>query len=668
MSPETGHGVHGCDAEGIAATLPLCLCFAGRSLLFSIRDSNPISPRAGVRDGVCMSFSKYPLALAIAGAVPFAVQAQHNNADDLDQVIVTATRTAITTDDALAPVEVIGRDAIARSQATSLTDLLRGRAGINLSNQGGAGKLTSVFVRGSESDHVLVLVDGVRIGSATSGQAAFQDLPVAMIDRIEIVRGPRSSLYGADAIGGVIQIFTRRDRGDASFHFHAGAGSHGYREGGLGVSGGSERGWFGIDAGFQSTDGINACDGLEDNVNFIYAGCFVNGQTDRDGYDNHSFSARGGTNIGQSVTLEAQALYVSGHSEYDGGFVDNSDIKQQALGAQLRWKAGDRVDLRFNLGSNQDGSDNFIGSVPNGDFASRRNTASLQADIAIADAQLLTFGADWLHDRIDSNPKYDNTRRANRAAFAQYQGTFGTNDVQLALRRDDNDQFGGKTTGAAAWAMRFAERWRISASYGTAFKAPTFNELYYPFFSNPALRPESSKTYEVGLAWRGDSTRVRLDAFNTEVKDLIAYNAARFAPDNIQNARLRGAELRVDSRLYGWDIGASASWLDPQDRSTGKDLARRARGTARIELDRGFGKFTLGVTGVAEGSRYDNLANTRRIGRYATLDIRAAYAIGTDWTLQGRVANVFDKDYETAAFYNQPGREFFVTLRYRRAG
>lgn len=611
-----------------------------------------------------MSFSKYPLALAIAGALPFTVQAQSNSADDLDNVIVTATRTAITTDDALAPVEVISRDMIARSQATSLTDLLRGRAGINLSNQGGAGKLTSVFVRGSESDHILVLVDGVRIGSATSGQAAFQDLPVALIDRIEIVRGPRSSLYGSDAIGGVIQIFTRRDRGEASFNFNIGAGSHGYRAGGVGVGGSTGRGWFGIDAGFQLTDGINACDGAGSPV---FAGCFVDNQTDRDGYENHSFSARGGVDISESVTLEANALYVSGHNEYDGSFVDNSDIKQQALGAQLRWKAHDRVDLRFNIGSNYDGSDNFIGSTPNGDFASRRDSASAQADIALAEAQLLTFGVDWLRDRIDSDTVFDDTRRANRAAFAQYQGKFGANDLQLAVRRDDNDQFGGETTGTAAWGLNIADAWRVTASYGTAFKAPTFNELYFPFFGNPALRPESSKTLEIGLAWRGDTTRVRLDVFSTDVKDLIAFNFATFLPDNLQEARLRGAEMRIDSKVFGWDIGASASWLDPEDRTTGNDLARRARETARVDLDRSFGKFRLGFTGVAQGDRYDDLANSRRLGGHATLDLRAEYIFADDWTLQGRVANVFDKDYETAALYNQPGREFFVTLRYRRA-
>jgi len=617
-----------------------------------------------------MMFRKFPLALAItaalAAALPFAAQAvaPSNDADALDEVVVTATRTAITTDAALAPVEVIGREAIERSQAKSLTELLRGRAGINLSNQGGAGKLSTLFVRGSESDHVLVLVDGVRIGSATSGLASFQDLPVAMIDRIEIVRGPRSSLYGSDAIGGVIQVFTRRDKGPAQFRFHIGAGSHGYREGGLGVGGSSERGWFGIDAGLQSTDGIDACRGAGAPV---FAGCFVDGQTDRDGYENHSFSARGGVNIGDALTLEAHALHASGHNEYDGGFVDNSDIVQQVVGAQLRWKASDRFDLRVDVGSNKDESDNFLGAAPKGYFGSRRDSVSVQADIALADAQLLTLGADWLRDRIDSDNDFDEKRRTNRAAFVQYQGRFGSHDLQLALRNDDNQQFGDETTGTAAWGLSFADAWRVTASYGTAFKAPTFNELYYPFFGNPALRPESSETFEAGVAWRGERTSVRLDAFSTDVDDLIAYDASIFLPNNIQHARLRGAELRVDSMLFGWTVGASASWLDTEDRDTGNELARRASETARLELDRSFGKFRLGFTGVAEGRRYDDLANTRELGGFATLDVRGEYAFATDWTLQARVANAFDRDYETAEFYRQPGREFFVTLRFSPA-
>jgi vitamin B12 transporter len=611
-----------------------------------------------------------PLSLAIAAVLPGTAFAANADAgDELDEVVVTATRTAITTDAALAPVEVIGRDEILRAQATSLADLLRGRAGINITNQGGDGKLTTMFVRGSESDHVLVLIDGVRVGSATSGLVSFQDLPVSLIDRIEIVRGPRSSLYGSEAIGGVIQIFTRRDRGDATFRFHAGAGSHGRREGGIGIGGGSERGWFGLDAGFKRTDGIDACRGAGFPV---FAGCFVDGQTDRDGYTQHAFSLRGGVNIGDSVVLQGHGLRVSGENEYDGSFVDNSDIVQQVVGATLKWQAGERVAVQFAAGSNKDESENFLGTVSAGEFATQRDSASVQADFTLAERQVLTAGLDWLRDRVDSDTGYDDTRRSNRAVFAQYQGGFGAHDLQLAVRRDDNDQFGGKTTGSAAWGMGFAEHWRVTASYGTAFKAPTFNELYFPFFGNPDLRPEHSKTFDLGLAWRGERTRVALNTFETRVDDLIAYDGSIFLPNNIEKTRLRGAELQVDTVVFGWNIVGAASWLDPENRAPGlndgKDLPRRARETARIDVDRAFGDFSVGLTGVANGKRYDDLGNTRRVDGFATLDLRAEYRFAQHWTLQARVANVFDEQYETTSFYNQPGRTWSLMLRFQPAG
>lgn len=622
-----------------------------------------------------MSFRKLPLALAIPAALatcfsPHAKAQSEDRAESLDAVVVTATRTAITADESLAPVEVLDAETIRRSQARSLVDLLRGRAGVNLTNQGGAGKLTTLSLRGAETDQVLVLIDGVRVGSATSGLTALQDLPVEMIERIEIVRGPRSSLYGSEALGGVIQIFTRRDRGAATFRFNLGAGSHGHREGGLGVGGSgavseSTSGWFGIDASLQRTDGIDACRGAGFPV---FAGCFVDGQTDRDGYRRHAFSLRGGLDIGERVELTAQALRVSGENDYDGGFVDNSEIVQRVLGAHLRWRATEAIDLRFGVGSHLDRSDNFLGDAPQGLFVTRRDSASAQADIALADDHLLSFGADWLRDRVGGETGYVVGRRANRAAFAQYQGRFGAQDVQLAMRRDDNDQFGGETTGNVAWGLSFAERWRITAGYGTAFKAPSFNELYFPGFGNPALQPESSRTLEAGIGWRGERASLRLDAFATRAEDLIAFNAATFSPDNIERARLHGAELRFDGEALGWTLGASASWLRTENRAPGpnrgKDLPRRAGETLRIELDRAFGDFSLGFTGLAEGQRWDDLANRRRLDGFATLDVRAEYRFGRDWTVQGRVANLFDERYETAAFYRQPGREYFVSLRF----
>jgi vitamin B12 transporter len=673
----------------------------GRTRRSSPRDLSSPWPRAGVRDGVRMFIRCVPLTLAIASVLScsFAAAAHAQNtmeasgrhpetatentdenteenspasSENLDRVVVTATRTAITADAALAPLQIIDRAQIERSQSASLADLLRGRAGINLSNQGGDGKLTSVFVRGAESDHVLVLIDGIRIGSATSGAAAFQDLPLEIIDRIEIVRGPRSSLYGSDAIGGVIQIFTRRDRGPAQGRFALGIGSHGRREAGAGIGGGNERGWYGVDAAYLRTDGINACDG----AGFpIFAGCFVDDETDRDGHARRALSLRGGVSLGERAQLDGQWLEVRGENEYDGSFVNYSETTQRVIGGKLHWETSERTTLQITAGRNRDASDNFIdtptGRVANGDFASDRDSASLQLDIALADAQTLTIGADWLRDRIETTPDYDVKSRRNVAAFAQYQARFdtriGAQDVQVAMRRDDSEQFGGETTGTAAWGLGFADGWRVTAGYGTGFKAPTFNELYFPFFGNPTLRPESSRTIEAGLAWRNDRTTLRLDAFETDVDDLIAFDVAIFLPNNIDRARLRGVELQLDSAIAEWEISFAASWLDPENRSAGNrgnDLPRRARESARLSVDRAFGAWRLGATVVGEGGRYDDLANTRRLGGYATVDLRGEYTFGDAWTLQAGIANVFDRDYETVAFYNQLGRTYQLRLRY----
>jgi vitamin B12 transporter len=619
-----------------------------------------------------MQFRQLSLAVAVALA-PCTTMAS-DQAVDLDDVVVTATRTAVTVAQSLAAVEIIDHEQIQRSQATSLPELLRGRAGINLSNQGGAGKLTTLFLRGSESDHVLVLVDGVRIGSSTSGLVSFQDLPLALIDRIEIVRGPRSSLYGSEAIGGVIQIFTRRSSGATTPHFALTAGSHDLRQASAGIGGGSNqdgsvRGWYGIDAAYQRTDGINACEVATPTP--YSGGCFIATlQPDRDGYRNRSLSLRGGVDVGDALTFEGHALRAEGHNDYDGDFADNSDVVQQVIGGSAKWRATEAFKLQLTAGRNVDASDQFLGNTPMGYFSTDRDSATLQGDLTLAQDHLLTLGLDWLRDHVDSDTSYDETTRGNRAGFVQYQGKFGAHDLQAALRRDDNDQFGSHATGSAAWGMGFAEHWRVSAGYGTAFKAPTFNELYYPFFGNPDLRPESSRTWEAGIAYRAQRFHWRLDGFSTAVDDLIAYDGSIFLPNNIDRARLRGAELGIGSSIVGWTVDASASWLDPRSRSgvyEGNLLPRRSRQGAHIDLDRAFGNFRFGVTGIAEGGRFDDLANTRRLGGYATLDLRGEYAFTPDWTLQARVANMFDRDYQTAAFYNQPGRELQLTLRYAPA-
>ncbi len=611
-------------------------------------------------------------ALAVALSLPSLAFAQ-DDAKNLDNVIVTATRTATTANDALAAVDVIDRKEIEHSAARSLPELLRGRAGVTLVNQGGLGKLSTLFLRGTESDHTLFLIDGVRVGSATSGLTSLQDIPLEQIERIEIVRGPRSSLYGADAIGGVIQVFTRRGNGDAGVHGRAriGAGSNGLREASAGIDLRATRGGVGVDVGHQATDGINSCTGFYNPANYSGAGCFIVPGThlDRDGYRNNNATVRADFAPNATWQFDARAFRAEGHNDYDGDYADSSDIVQQVVSGSARWMPSQTTQLKLTLGRNTDDSDNYIGGTYADRFESRRDSASLQGDFTVAEGQTLTTGFDWLRDSGGVQGQFADKTRGNRAAFAQYQGRFGAHDLQASLRRDDNDQFGGKTTGGIAWGFGFADGWHVTASHATAFKAPSFNELYYPYYGNPTLRPESSRSNELSLGKRSSGWEWQLNAYRNDIDDLIVYDTAIFAANNIETARIRGVELVASAQLGEWNLRGQVGTLDARNLSVGfnhgKRLPRRPQRSARIDLDREFGDFGFGFSGIAEGMRWDNVANTMRVGGYGTIDARASWRFAADWTLQATLVNAFDKGYETTSYYNQPGREWGLSLRWQ---
>ena len=619
-------------------------------------------------------------ALTLALALPLLAHAQANDSTtgkttDLDNIVVTATRTAVTADASLAAVEVIDRTEIERSSAHSLPELLRGRAGISIVNQGGLGKLSTLFLRGTESDHTLVLIDGVRVGSPSSGLTALQDLPLEQIERIEIVRGPRSSLYGADAIGGVIQIFTRRGEAASGLRPHArvGIGSHALRDVSAGFDLRGTRGGFGIDAGHQSTDGINACRGIGAP---LYAGCGMdNPDPDRDGYRNNNLSLHADISASDALRFDLHGLRAQGRNEYDGdpawGLPDNSRILQQVLGGSVRYQASEALSLKFTLGRNRDDSDNYLASTFSDRFTNTRDSASLQGDITLAPGQLLSLGADWLRDRAVIDTGFDgfDASRGNRAGFVQYQGRFGAHDLQASLRRDDNDQFGGHGTGGLAWGFNVAEGWRLTASHATAFKAPSFNELYYPYFGNPALRPETSRSSELGLVRHAGNWQWQLNTYQTRIDDLIVYDTAIFAANNLDSSRLHGVELTANARLGDWSLRGQVGTLDARNlgigANHGKRLPRRPQRSGRLDLDRDIGAFGFGISGIAEGARWDDVSNAVRVGGYATVDARMAWRIGNDLTLQANLRNAFGRTYETSAYFLQPGREFALTLRWQ---
>jgi vitamin B12 transporter len=625
--------------------------------------------RAGAAKELAVQFSPFffrqsVLAVALSSALPM-VQADEPSID-LDTVVVTATRTEQSEANTLSALTVINRADIDRLQPLSLQDLLRGMPGLSIANNGGPGKNTSLFLRGSEAGHVLVLIDGVKIGSATAGVPAIQDIPVDQIERIEIVRGPFSSLYGSEAIGGVIQIFTRHAQGTFEPNFSIGAGSYGERRADAGIAGRGEQGWYSAQVAHENTDGINSCRGKPSPGG---AGCFTY-EPDRDGYRNTSLSLQGGYRFSPAWDADAHVLRTKGYNEYDGSFSNQADDDQQVAGARLRYRPTDKLKLTLSVGESADLSENFKDGVYSSTFNTRRDLGTLQGDIGLGSG-LLTLGYDWQRDRVDSDTVYAQSRRIDEAVFGQWQQTFGSQSLQASARHDDNSQFGGKTTGSLLWGWDFTSALRLTASAGTAYKAPTFNDLYYPFYGNPDLRPENSRSFELGLRGTPAWGKWSLNAFENRVDDLIAYDAALNAPGNVSRARIRGVEAVIGFTLAEWDLGGSATWMDPRnesdDSNSGKLLPRRARDSVRVDADRRFGAFSAGASLYAVDQRYDDLGNTRRLGGYALADLRLAYALSDAWKLQLSANNVLDRRYETAAFYNQPGRNFMLTASWRPA-
>ena len=587
-------------------------------------------------------------------------------AAELEDVVVTATRTGQTAEEVLAATTVLTRSQIEASQARSIEDLLLGVEGLSITNSGGPGKLSSFFVRGTDSDHLLVLIDGIKVGSATVGTVALQSLPLEQIERIEFVRGPRSSLYGSEAVGGVLQLFTRRGGGAFTPGFSVSGGSYGTVQGSVSLQGGGDRNWFSLQGSAQSIDGFDACSGSSTE----FAGCFTE-EPDGDASAYASVAVRGGHRFGSDAStgteIEGSFWRADSEVEYDGSFANRSEITQQVAGVSLvhSLRSGGKFTAR--AGRAWDISDDFVDTTFAGDFETQRDTASVQVDLPLASAQVITFGLDYQNDEVSGSTDYEVSSRNDVGLFGQYVVTTGAWRVEGSLRGDDNEQFGEHLTGGLGVGYQISPGWGLVAQYGTGFRAPTFNELYYPFFGNSALEPEESQSAELAARGHTGSMRWRVSLFDNEIDDLIGFDA-NFAPANIDEARILGVEAGVTMVVHGWTIDAGLTLLDAENRSAGPNegnqLPRRPETTGRLDVERRFEKFTLGARVAGSGSSYDDAANQRRVPGYAVLDLRAEYQLGSAWRLQARVANLFDSEYETIAFYNQPGRATYLTLRY----
>ncbi|MCG5532660.1 TonB-dependent receptor [Halorhodospira sp. 9621] len=596
----------------------------------------------------------------IVSSVPAMADTDGESAQ-LAPLVVTPTRMAQTVDESLSSVSVIDRDEIDRQQPRQVSDLLQGRAGTGLTSNGPFGKTTNLSMRGTNSDHTLLLVDGVPMNSATFGGAAWQYLPPAEIDRIEVVRGPRTSVYGADAIGGVVQVFTREgEEGPPRFRAFGGAGSFNTQEFGVGVSGGTAASRYALSASHYETDGINVQDGA--------------GDKDPDGFENTSFSGRFSHRLPGGAELFATGFRSKGQSEFDGatGQEDWTDHVFQALRGGVRGDLTDRWFSELAVSQAKDEQDTFDSSGGESWHYTERHEVSWRNELYWGAGHVWAFGGDWREEEVDTSSDYDETSRYNAGAYTQLELDLGRHDLGSSLRYDDNEAYGDNVTGQVAWGFDATDRLRLRSSYGTAFKAPTFNELYSPFPSwvgNPDLTPEESVSAEVGARWQGRRVYVDTLVFQTEIDDLIAAREVapgQDQPFNVDEARIRGAELEAGAHWQEWQISGAFTYLDHEDRDTGNELPRRPNESARLDIDRQLGDFSVGATALARGRSYDDRPNDTRLSGYGLLNLRTSYAITPEWTLRGTLENALDKDYETADGYNQPGRAVYVSLHFNQ--
>lgn len=595
------------------------------------------------------------LAAAVACAFPGVyASAQQTTATTLPDVVVTATRTPSRADTLVSDVTVIDAQALEAQTGRTLTEIISRLAGVQMVANGGAGSASSIQIRGSESRHLLLLVDGVRMGSATLGAPSLDNIAVDSIERIEVLKGPASALYGSDAVGGVIQIFTKKGSKGLSPSASATVGSYGHRAASAGLRGGSDAVQFAFgvhhtrETGFSSTNEHVPYDAFN---------------ADKDAYEQTGAYASVNANVAPGWSLDAKLTANKGVSHWDNGVgSDNpsNDLNSQTLSMGVRGQILPNWTTQLRWGQNDD---KLTSHSTWGDdqYNTRNNLLSWTNEIKTPVGTVLA-GLEQQKDKVDSSTAYDVTTRTVNAAFLGLNGNAGAHAWQLNVRRDDNSQFGAATTGFAGYSYKFDSNWRVQGSYGTSFKAPSFNQLYYPKYGNPTTQPEKGRNAELGVSYTSGAHEVKLTRFDNRIRGFITDLPA---VTNIPRARIQGWSLGYQAELGATTLRATLDLLDAQNVLTGKKLARRGDQQLTLGADTRMGDWTLGGDLVSVSKRFDDAANKIELAPFATLDVYANYRVSKDWVLQAKVNNLTDKNYELANGYNQPGRSLFVTFKYQ---
>jgi vitamin B12 transporter len=601
------------------------------------------------------------ISVALFGAITFPIAA-HADTPGQDEIVVTATRLPQALNKTIADTTVLNEQDIRKSGAPDVATLLRSLAGVEVVQTGGLGSQSSTFMRGTNSNQVLVLLDGVRINSATTGSTAIEHIMLDNIERIEVVRGNVSSLYGSEAIGGVIQIFTKQGHGAPTFNASAGIGNHGTQRFSAGFSGVVDNTSFSINAGRVKTDGVSAMNpqlapGANPNNN---------------GYDNNTLNAQVKHALNADHALSASLFSTRGNISFDNPFglptdvnntVENLDKFSLASDDQLSemWHS------QVRLAQGVDDSHTYLNGMPAYRYQTRSNQFAWQNNLKIADGQQVTLAAEHLGQAVTADTLYTQTTRNVNSVLGGYTGEYGAQQVQLNLRQDNYSDFGTANTGLLGYGVSFAESWRATASVSNAFKAPTFNDMYYPlsfgYQGNPNLRPERSKNKEAGLHYSANGQRVDAVYFDNRISDLIAINAAFTTVVNINQAQITGQELSYAGDFGNSHLKANATFQNPRDNVTGLVLPRRAKEFGSLAATHDFEAMNVGAEIRHSGVRQDGV-NT--LSSYSLLNLTSRYTIDKHLNLTARLDNLFNRNYSEAYGYNTLGRTLFVGLSYQQ--
>ncbi len=655
VSPDTGQrrGVPPCGASEVQgrgeAAEHVCSLV---TTMTSFRSGRPPGSVLGVGRAAAV-------AAAAACLAPLPILAQPLSGAELEPVVVTANRTPQPLSSVLADISVVDRETIERSGAVGIGDVLARLPGIEMSRSGGPGSATSVFIRGSESRHAAVYLDGVRLDSQTTGGAVWEQIPLDRIERIEVLRGPAAAVYGSDAVAGVVQLFTRRGAGPARPTAAATVGSYGTAVVEAGVSGSADALDYALSASHGRSDGFDSR---------IATGA----NPDADGWRRSAVQARAGVGLNEVHRVDASLLASDLRSQYDGFTPGLDDVglhrlRTGSLGWEGRWTESattrlqlGRTESRYETRPSVYRTDTTLGN------------ATLLHDQRIG-PNLLTATLERREDEL-ANPGIGAVatlegRRHQDAIGLGWRGDFGDHGVQAHVRRDRDSEFGGKSTGSLAWGWAFLPQWRVTAAAATSFRVPT---LYQRFsqYGNASLVPENGRNVELGLRWAAGGSEASLNAWRNRLTDLIAFGATGPCTDpsgcyvNVGRARLEGVTLAGRTAVGAATLHGSLDWHDPRNTATDKLLQRRARRLATFGAETLLSGWTLGAEVQAAGARFDDAANTRRLGGYALVDVFVSTLLAPGLTLQGRIDNVADKTYELARTYATAGRNAQVALRW----